>query len=64
MMKIDSQFEYFLGSQGISLNVKDSFHQEPRIVETIIINKRTSGRITSPDLKLYYRKIVMKNTWH
>jgi hypothetical protein len=27
--------------------------KEPRIVKTILHNKRTSGRITIPDLKLY-----------
>jgi hypothetical protein len=37
-------------------------NQKPRIPQTILNTKRTSGIITIPDLKLYYRTIVIKNS--
>jgi hypothetical protein len=36
-------------------------NKKPRIAKTILNDKRISGGITMPGLKLYYRAILIKN---
>ena len=57
-IKIPTQF--FMELEREICNFKWN-NKKPGRANTILNNKRTSGGITMPDLKLYYRAIVIQH---
>jgi hypothetical protein len=60
-IKIPTQFFIKLGRTICKFTRNSKKH---RIAKTLHNDKRTSGVITIPDLKLYYRAIVIKTAWY
>ena len=63
-MQVPSKFQYnYL--QTLKEQYSTSYGKEkPNLAKTVLCHKRTSWGITSPDLKLYYRAVVIKAMWH
>jgi hypothetical protein len=62
-IKIPTQF-FRVRKGNMQIHLEKQKQTKSRIAKTILNNKRTSDGITIPDLKLYYRAIVIKSAWY
>jgi hypothetical protein len=60
-IKIPTHFFKDMERENLKFIWKRNKH---RIAKTILNNKRTAEVITIPDLKFYYRVIVIKSAWY
>jgi hypothetical protein len=59
-MQSPSKFQRFFTELGRAI-CNFFWNNKPRVAKTPLNNKRTSGGITTPDLKVFYQAIVIKN---
>jgi hypothetical protein len=62
-IKIPIQFFKDIEKANSQIHLKRK-KKKTRIVITIFNSKRTTGGTTIPDLKIYYREIVIKTAWY
>ena len=56
--------QYFTDLGRTIINFIWKNKKKNKVAKTILSNKGTSGGITIPDIKLYYRATVMKTVWY
>ena len=56
---------FFIDLESVILNFKwKNNNKKSKIAKMTLNNKRTSGGITIPNFKLYYRETVIKTAWY